>query len=104
MVENTEDEKIREDSNEGLDSSGAAAIDYAATAVVVPTDAADAAAATVVVVLYVLLQKQQLYFQNGDDSTAHYCRPPGFSLEFFSLTSRLETPLVQIINGYAICF
>ena len=48
MVENTEDEKIREDSNEGLDSSGGGdcGVDYATTtaaaAVVVPTDATDA--------------------------------------------------------------
>ena len=67
MVENThtEDEKIREDSNEGLDSSNV----FVAFAFTVWRQRRGAADFAVALRNVTLLQKQQLCFQNGDDST-----------------------------------
>ena len=77
MVENThtEDEKIREDSNEGLDSSSNVVVAVAFAFVAAFVAAAAAVAPPPLLpsppsfVLLTLLQKQQLCFQNGDDST-----------------------------------
>ena len=64
-----EDEKIREDSNEGLDSSSS---NGGSSSTNDDDDVAfDAATAVTAVLLAIQLkQKQQLCFQNGDDSTA----------------------------------
>ena len=76
MVENThtEDEKIREDSNEGLDSSSNVVVAVAFAFVAAFVAAAAVAPPQLLpsppsFVLLTLLQKQQLCFQNGDDST-----------------------------------
>ena len=62
-----EDEKIREDSNEGLDSSS----NGGSSSTNDDDVAFDAATAVTAVLLAIQLkQKQQLCFQNGDDSTA----------------------------------